>query len=335
MKIKDIIQNYAFPSNRLNLNEQKVLAKNNLIYLNISNSIMSGNLNRNFIFISEYLLNFSSQQFLLNEKSILLKSSFSDYLKIKHIDKFSSNKQPLKDENNNIIGEIMLIPKNQTNNENKKSNPDSAKKKSMENNSNEKFKKINDKNGAHRIINNSLKKSKIINASNNKRIYIEKRNISERRFGPTNNTSSKKKYNNYSQPDGPRDNISSKNFLENQIINEFSLNEKKLVNKDNNINEDEVQDENKFNKEIKDYNKLKDDFLAKMNNQNIQIKKIDIQLNNKYSNDMKPKDGNFGLKKKFDEREIQKLREESNGFQIKMKEIENSYINKIKDIKKQ
>jgi hypothetical protein len=190
--IKNIIQYHVFPGNRLNISKQKVIAKNNLIYLNISNNLMIGNLNRNFIFISEYVLYFSSQQFLLNEKSILLKSSFSDYLKNKHIDKFISNKQPLKDENNNIIGEIMLIPKNQTNNENKKPNSNSAIKKSMENNSNEKFKKINDKNGAHKIINNSLEKNKIIMISNKKRNYMEKRNISEGRFAPTNNTSSKK-----------------------------------------------------------------------------------------------------------------------------------------------
>ena len=76
MKIKNIFQNYAFPSNRLNICGQKVFAKNNFIYLNISNNIMSGNFNRNFIFISDHVLCFSSQEFLLNEKRFLLKFFF-------------------------------------------------------------------------------------------------------------------------------------------------------------------------------------------------------------------------------------------------------------------
>ena len=333
MKIKNIFLNYVFQSNRLNICGQKVFAKNNFIYLNISNNIMSGNFNRNFIFISDHVLCFSSQELLLNEKRFLLKSSFSDYLKYKHIDKFSSDKMPLKDENNNTIGEIMLIPKNQTNNENKKSNPNSAQKNPMENNSNEQFKKINNKNGAHKNVNNSLEKSKIISAPKYNRIEMSKRNISESRFAPTNNTSSKKNFVNYSQPNGPKDNTSSINLGKNQNITGFSLYDNKLnlTNKDNNINDDEE----KFNKGIKDYDKLRKDYLNQMNPQRNQIKKIDNQFNNNYSNEMKPKKENFDLKQKLEEKEIPNLREEKNGFQIKLKELENRYINKIKDLEKQ
>jgi len=106
---------------------------------------MSGYLDKNFIFISDYILSFSSPQILLNEKNILLKNSFSDYLKYRHIEKPSSYKLPLTDENNNTIGEIMLIPKNQTNNETKASIP-ALRKKTFESNSNAMIKKITSKN---------------------------------------------------------------------------------------------------------------------------------------------------------------------------------------------
>ena len=57
MKIKNIIQNYVYSGNRLNIYVKKVFAKNNFIYLNISNNIMSGKLNRNFIYqIMYYVL---------------------------------------------------------------------------------------------------------------------------------------------------------------------------------------------------------------------------------------------------------------------------------------
>jgi len=69
MKIKNIIENYVFQGNKLNICEQKVFAKDNFIYLKFSNTITSGNLDRNFIFISNYVLFFNSSEILLNEKN--------------------------------------------------------------------------------------------------------------------------------------------------------------------------------------------------------------------------------------------------------------------------
>jgi hypothetical protein len=73
MKIKNIIQNYVFQGNKLNIYGQKVFAKNSFIYLNVDNNLMSGNLDRNFIFVSDYVLCFDSPESLLKEKGFLIK----------------------------------------------------------------------------------------------------------------------------------------------------------------------------------------------------------------------------------------------------------------------
>ena len=335
MKIKKIFQNYVFKGNKLNVISHKVLAKNNSVYLNDANNIIiSGNLNKNFIYMSEYVLFFISPEILSNEKSLLLKfSSFSDYLKYKHIENISSNKLPLKDENNNIIGEIILIPKNQTNNENQKSNPSSNKKSIMVNNSIDKFKKINSANGSNIIFNNSKGNNK--NIQKVRKINILNKNITERHISLTDNSSSKKKYfNKQSQSIGPKNNISSNNLEHSQKIQEFVLYDK-LVNKDNNCTNEDEDEISKVNKGVQDYDKLRKDFLTKINAQKISFKKVDNQPNNKYDNDMKDKKD--GLIQEFEEKEkeVQNLRKLNSNLQMKIKKLESNYINKFNTLQKE
>jgi hypothetical protein len=121
MRIKKIIQNYAFAGNNLAINEQKVFAKGEFIYLSIQNKIMIGKLDQNFIFISNYVIILNSE-LLSYEKYLLSYYSFVEYLKFRHIEKFISNKLPLKDENNNTIGGIFILQKNPENNGNKTPN---------------------------------------------------------------------------------------------------------------------------------------------------------------------------------------------------------------------
>jgi len=256
MKIKNIIQNYVFTGNRLNIYGQKVFAKNNYIYLNISNNIMSGNLNRNFIFISEYVLCFSSPEFLLNEKSFLLKSSFSDYLKYKNIDRFTLGKLPLKDENNNIIGEIMLILKNQTNNENKKLIPTNdnsrekiilKKEKEINNKGNELIKK--DKNLIEKENNNN-KENELIKKDKN---LIEKENnLNEREKIISNKEKEINKKENELIKTNNAINEKEKNIKERE--KKISNKEKEIINKENKldkINKNLIEKENNLNEREK------------------------------------------------------------------------------------
>jgi len=310
IRIKNIILKYVFPGNKLNIKGKKVFAKNNSVYLNIANNIMIGNLDRNFIFIAEYALFFSSSEFLLNEKNFLLNNSFSDYLKYKQIEKISSNLLPLKDENNNIIGQIMKLSKAQETNKNNaaKSAP---KKKFLENKLKEKVNKT-----TYTVISNNSKRKIPVNI--NKPIF-KKINTSKglvRTISPQGNEILRKNNINQSQSNRQEDNKSSNNLSQYRGIKEFALNNKKskLVNKDNNsTNKDEVEEE--LNK--KKYFSINP----------LQNKKVGNQL----KNDNKIKK-DFDLNQQYEERDFQNLLKEKNELQNQINNIKNFYANKLKDL---
>ena len=320
-RIMNIIKNYVFKGNKLNINEHKVFAKNNSIYLDISNNIMHGNLDRNFIFIADYILFFSSSEFYFNkEKNLLLQYSFFDYLKYKHIEEIGSNILPLKDENNDTIGKIMSVPKNQETN--KSFDVISAsKKKFIEFKSNRNLNQTT----TNIVFNNS--KYKISMNINKKK--LKKHNTSkgiERTISPLNIENSRKININQNLSNQPEDkNISSNNLNQNKEIREFSPNDKKikLVNRDNNsINEDEEE----INKKIEDYKKTRNNYL-KMNPP--QNKNVDNQLNN----NTKIKE-DFDLNQQYKERDFQNLIKEINELQNQIQNIKNTYANKLSNLEK-
>ena len=139
IRIKNIIQNYIFGDTNLDIKEQKVFSKDKFIFLSVQNVIMIGQFVQNFIFISHYLLTFKQE--LFSNEQLLLSNYYSlaDYLKYRHVEKINSNKYPIKDENNNTIGILILVQKMQENNENKI--PNHIRVPSMQSISNEQFKK--------------------------------------------------------------------------------------------------------------------------------------------------------------------------------------------------
>jgi len=284
MRIKNIIQNYVFAGNNLTINEQKVFAKDSFIYLSAQNTITIGKLNQNFIFISYYVIIVKPQ--LLSTEILLLSYyySFDDYLKYRHIEKFNSYKQPIKDENNIIIGGIIILQKTQANNGDKISNL--SKENSMGNNSNEQLKKI----ASNINSNNSLENNKNINQLLNNKIDISK----QKNIPPTIKTSLNENIIKISQSYGPKDNNSPKKIPQNQKINELSLyGQSNLVNKDN--------------------------IYFKGNAQDITFREDGNQL----KSDMKINQEFFNLKLKLEEkeRELQNLRKENNDLQIKIKTL--------------
>ena len=322
-RIMKIIKNNVFGGNKLNIYEHKVFAKNSSIYLNVSNNIIYGNLNRNFIFIADYILFFSSSEFYDNEKFLLLQYSFYDYLKYKHIGKIGSNILPLKDENNDIIGKIMLAPKNQITNKSV-DKISASKKKFIEFKSN-----VNLSQTKSNIVFNNSKVKISMNA--NKKKY-KKSNTSkgiESSISPQNIENCRKFNNNQSLSNQPEDiNISSNNLYQAQGNIEFARNDKisKLINKDNNsINEEEVEEED-LTKYIEDYNKIRNNFL-KMNLP--QNKKGGNQL----KNNTKIKE-DFDLNQQYKERDFQNLLKEINELQNQIQNIKNTYANKISNLEK-
>ena len=311
MKIMNIIQNYVFQGNKLKIYGQKVFAKDNSIYLKFSNKIIIGNLDRNFIFISNYVLLFNSSVFLLNEKSFLLKYSFSDYLKFKHIAKFNSNKLQLKDENNTPIGEIMIIPNNKTTNKRGAANSVSSRKKIIETKSNGNLDKSNINTTSNLILNN-------ITNSKNIKINIFKQN--NRKLSPQNSINSRKNYINQNQSNGAKDRIFLNDLNHNEEIKEFALNDESL-----NLFSKDGDGVKKANKE---YDKLKNNFFIKINPP--QNKKIENQL--KVKNDTIKED--FDLKQEMEDKKFQILLKEINELQKQMKSIKNDYINKFNNLEK-
>jgi len=332
MKIKNIIQNYVFQGDNLNIFGQKVFAKNNFIYLNASNNIMIGNLNGNFIYVSNYVLFYNSPEILLNEKSILLKSSFSDYLKYKHIKNFISDIFPLKDENDNLIGEIMLIPKNQSVNKNKAPIQSSSEKNLNKNNiiqnqSNE------HQNPKKNEVDLNDKKSNIAHKDNiiiNEEVE-EEVNIAIKDYN--------KLGNNYFVKMNHPQNKKSDNELKNyKIIKEdFDLKQKskekgyKQLRKDENhlqkemeiIQNNNVNKLNNSEKEVENKNKEINDLKKRMNNLEISNKKAKLIQN------LNEKEFNRNNKIKLVEKEND-LNEREKRILIKEKEI----INKENELKK-
>ena len=328
IKIKNKIENYVSQGNELNICRQKVFAKDNFIYLNFSNNIISGNLDENFIFDSDYVLYFESPEILNEEKRHLLKSSFSDYLEYKNIKNFNSNIMSLKDENNNMIGEIMLVPKNESTNENKAAISASQKKIFKKNTSKGNLKKTRIISNSNLNSNNSKSKIKNnINIPKYPKMNIPK--VTGRKKTPLNSANTRKNNINQSPLKEPKDGIASYDFDQKQEINELDLGHENLnlFNKDNNGEEEG----DKFNKGIQGYDILKKNYINKVNAPNNLFKSIDKSVNN----DIKIKQEYLKFKKELEEKEqeIQNLIQGKNDLIKLIKEKENKYINLIDNLK--
>jgi len=294
IRIKNIIQNYVFGDNNLDINGRKVFAKDKFIYLSVQNVIMIGQFDQNFIFISHYILIFKPELFS-NEQSLLSNYffSFADYLKYRHIEKFISNKLPIKDEFNNTIGLFILVQKMQANNENK--TPNHIKEQAMENNSNEQFSKI----ASNINSNNSLENNKNIKPLNNNQIDIFKKNISAINILPNINTSINDNFIKISQSLRPKEIISPNN-------KDFGLyGQSNLVNKDNSYIKMTPQ-----NMQIReDGNQLKND--TKINQEFLYLKQKLVEK----------------------ERELQNLGKVNNDLQIQLKQLSSKYTNEFNKLK--
>ena len=358
MKIKNIIQNYVFQGDNLNIFGQKVFAKNNFIYLNASNNIMIGNLDGNFIYVSNYVLFYNSPEILLNEKSILLKSSFSDYLKHKHIKNFISDIFPLKDENNNLIGEIMLIPKNQSANKNKAPIQSSSEKNLNKNNI------IQNQSNGHQ----NPKKNEV--ALNDKKLNIAHKDnniVNEEDEEEVNKAIKDYKIlgNNYfvemNLPQKKKSDNEVKNYK--KIKEDFDLNQKskekgvKQLRKDENhlqkkveiIQNNNVNKLNNLEKEVENKNKENNDLKKRMNNLEIFNKKekliqnqneIEFNRNNKIKlvekeNDLNEREKRILIKEKEiinKENELKKKVDELNEKKNKLNEREKKILIKEKEV---
>jgi len=305
IKIKNIIQNYVFQGNKLSLYEKKVFAKNNFIYLNISNNIMSGTLDRNFIFVSNYALFFNSPEILLNEKNFLLNNFFSDYLKYKHIEKFSSNILPLKDENNNKIGEIMLVPKSQATNKNKAIILSASKNNLLDDKSKQIFTKIL----PNVIFNNTRRGTINKSRKNNINQKFEKQNILYK------NSNTRNYDINQIKRIETNDDILLNNLCQTLKNEDMTLNNQKLSI---NENKDELN---------KDYNELNNEYFAKMNLPQNAI--IDDKLKNKIKIEE-----DFDLKQKFEKKENIYLKKHVKQHKKQMTNIQNKCDNKINNYEK-
>ena len=114
-KIMKIIKNYIFEGKEFNINPKKIFSRGNNIFLNVKDNIIYGYLNNELIFNTKYILSYNSIDILKNEKKFLLEKSFEDYLKFRNVEEKNSIKKNLKNENNEIIGELgelMKLKKN-------------------------------------------------------------------------------------------------------------------------------------------------------------------------------------------------------------------------------
>ena len=88
--------------------------RNNNYYLmnyrmNNHGNILIGNIINNFLFITKYNINYISSQIFNQEISLLLGNRIEDYIKYRNCNNYNTNKQILKTDNNEIIGELTVF----------------------------------------------------------------------------------------------------------------------------------------------------------------------------------------------------------------------------------
>ena len=111
-KIIDLIKKYIYKNINLKFEKKNLFVKDNNIYIIYNNNIIVGNLNKQFIFISKYILFYNSFDLLNYEKDFLLSFPIENYISNRNCNINNFNGQILRTQNKEIGKFINLKNKN-------------------------------------------------------------------------------------------------------------------------------------------------------------------------------------------------------------------------------
>ena len=320
-KIMDIIKS-IFKNIEIDIPKQKILFRNNNIYLINPKKIIVGNLNTNYAFNSNYIFSYSSPEIFELEKEKLFNASIEEYIKSINCDINKSELQSIM-KNNKKLGEFLIIQND----------------KEIKNQSNQ-YKIMRNKNINNEQAKSGIKISNKINKPKNNnniiKIYNEKKDNLK-----ANNTSIKTDYHD------------NNNKLEKSNKDEKNINEQLNQNKEelNEKNERLLKSENECKilktEFSKIENKLKDKDIELINQSNInELNKKKLEEKEKEIKEFKEKMEQFSLDNNNKEENIKKLNSDIeekvkliNNLENSKKELEenskkvNEEIKKLKDKK--
>jgi len=107
--IIDIIKPYLSINEGITFEPIKLFTKDNKIYYYYNNNIVIGKINENHIFTSNTIISYKSLDILNKEKKIFLKHSIDEYISLRNCKKNNLNKLILINENNEEIGELIIL----------------------------------------------------------------------------------------------------------------------------------------------------------------------------------------------------------------------------------
>ena len=112
-KIMSLINKLGYVMNT-QLKRKIIGTKNNIYFLleykkNDSRNILIGIINNDLIFITKYNIIYKSSQILIQEIKYLLEKPIEDYINFRNCNAFNTNKQILQTNNNEAIGELIVL----------------------------------------------------------------------------------------------------------------------------------------------------------------------------------------------------------------------------------
>ena len=192
--IIDIIKPYLSINEGITFKPIKLFTKdNNKIFYYYNSNIIIGKINENHIFTSNTIISYKSSLILDEEKKVFLKHSIDEYISLRNCKKNNLNKLILINENNEEIGELIILLHKNKNNKNKNilidiSNTNKNSKNKKQNGVNINKNRANSSQPSKKIRNNKF------NFNKNEEKNIRIKNISYRK--KENRTNSISSYNN-------------------------------------------------------------------------------------------------------------------------------------------
>ena len=108
-KIMNLIKN-LFTNKEQLFKSTEIFSQNDDMYIIESNNIYVGNLNDELLFIPKYIFSYNSIDLIGEEKEKLKSNSLEDYIEINKLNHLLSDReQQLKNQNNEIIGKLIIL----------------------------------------------------------------------------------------------------------------------------------------------------------------------------------------------------------------------------------
>ena len=347
--IIDVIKPYLSINEKITFDPTKLFNKDNKICFYYNNNIIIGNINEKHIFTSSTILSYKSLDIFNNEKKIFLSHSINKYFALRNCKQNNLNKLILINENNEEIGELILLLHKNKNAKNKKISIG----KSKINNNIKQIRFNLNKNRALSSQQSNPNKNNSIHLNLNEEINIRKINFSNNRkesspnsistYNNSKSNSKKKKISIHSKDKKSSTNnsfykiLAQNNIQTNIVVRDFSNKSKEKINRNfkglmnysNQGNLNAVNNLNQKEKELKKQLEMNNNLKIQNNLLLEKNKKLEKNEENllKIQNELNQKQQELEIEKKSNK--VSKLKIEE------LIKSNNNYINQINYLNKE